>query len=55
MSYSLPSKNVFGADNQQERLKIAYWRVDFTDEKMLFPLFETKLQSSENNFSDFVR
>jgi hypothetical protein len=31
MASIIPSKNVFGADNQQERLKIAYWIVGFTD------------------------
>ncbi len=27
----IPSKKVIGADNQQERLKIAYWIAGFTD------------------------
>ena len=27
----IPSKKVIGADNQQERLKIAYWIIGFTD------------------------
>ena len=37
MSHKIPSKNVIGADNQQERLKIAWWIVGFTDgEKRTF-------------------
>jgi len=30
----IPSNNVIGADNQQERLKIAYWLTGFVDRKI---------------------
>ena len=38
MSCNIPSKNVFGADNQQERLRIAYWIVGFTDGEGCFSI-----------------
>jgi len=31
MTHSISSENVLDADNQQERLKIAYWILGFTD------------------------
>jgi len=31
MTHSISSENVLDADNQQERLKIAYWILDFID------------------------
>jgi hypothetical protein len=33
-----PSKKVIGADNQQERLKIAYWITGFTDGEGCFSI-----------------
>ncbi len=38
MSYNIPSNNVFGADNQQERLRIAYWILGFTDGEGCFSI-----------------
>ncbi len=34
----IPSKNIIGADNQQERLKIAYWITGFTDGEGCFSI-----------------
>lgn len=38
MAYKKPSKNAFGAENQQERLKISYWIVGFTDGEGCFSI-----------------
>ena len=35
---NIPSKKVIGADNQQERLKIAYWITGFTDGEGCFSI-----------------
>lgn len=38
MGNNISRKNVFGADNQQERLKIASWIVGFTDGEGCFSI-----------------
>ena len=48
MTSIIPSKNVFGADNQQERLKIACWIVGFTDGEGCFSIAVIKYK--EQNY-----
>jgi len=53
----MPSKNVFGADNQQERLKIAYWIVGFTDGEGCFSIAVIKNKTTKFGtqiFPEFV-
>ena len=38
MNLFIPSENAIGADNQQERLKIAYWISGFTDGEGCFTI-----------------
>ena len=57
MSCNIPSKNVFGADNQQERLKIAYWIVGFTDGEGCFSVAVIKNNTTKFGkqiFPEFV-
>ena len=51
------SDNVFGADNQQERLKIAYWIVGFTDGEGCFSVAVIKNKTTKFGkqiFPEFV-
>jgi len=57
MSYNIPSNNVFGADNQQERLKIAYWILGFTDGEGCFSIAVIKNKTTKFGkqiFPEFV-
>jgi len=57
MSHKMPSKNVFGADNQQERLKTAYWIVGFTDGEGCFSIAVIKNKTTKFGkqiFPEFV-
>ena len=57
MSSIIPSKNVFGADNQQERLKIACWIVGFTDGEGCFSIAVIKNKTTKFGkqiFPEFV-
>ena len=52
-----PSKNAIGADNQQERLKIANWIVGFTDGEGCFSIAVIKNKTTkfgEQIFPEFV-
>jgi len=53
----MPSENVFGADNQQERLKIAYWILGFTDGEGCFSVAVIKNETTKFGkqiFPEFV-
>ena len=57
MSHKIPSKNVIGADNQQERLKIAWWIVGFTDGEGCFSIAVIKNKTTKFGkqiFPEFV-
>ena len=57
MSNNISSKNVVGADNQQERLKIAYWIVGFTDGEGCFSIAVIKNKTTKFGkqiFPEFV-
>ncbi len=57
MSRNISSKKVFGADNQQERLKIAYWILGFTDGEGCFSVAVTKNNTTKFGkqiFPEFV-
>ena len=53
----IPSKKVIGADNQQERLKIAYWIAGFTDGEGCFSVSVIKNKTTKSGiqiFPEFV-
>jgi hypothetical protein len=53
----IPSKKAIGADNQQERLKIAYWIVGFTDREGCFSVSVIKNKTTKFGkqiFPEFV-
>ena len=53
----ISSKNVIGADNQQERLKIAYWITGFTDGEGCFSIAVIKNKTTKFGkqiFPEFV-
>jgi len=53
----IPSKKAIGADNQQERLKIAYWIVGFTDGEGCFSVSVIKNKTTKFGkqiFPEFV-
>ena len=53
----IPSKNVIGADNQQERLKIAYWICGFVDGEGCFSVSVIKNKTTKSGiqiFPEFV-
>ncbi len=57
MDNKISSENVFGADNQQERLKIAYWIVGFTDGEGCFSVAVIKNKTTKFGkqiFPEFV-
>lgn len=57
MSRNISSKKVFGADNQQERLKIAYWILGFTDGEGCFSIAVIKNKTTKFGkqiFPEFV-
>ncbi len=57
MNRNISSKNIIGADNQQERLKIAYWVVGFTDGEGCFSIAVIKNRTTKYGrqiFPEFV-
>jgi len=53
----ISSKNVIGADNQQERLKIVYWITGFTDGEGCFSIAVIKIKTTKFGkqiFPEFV-
>ena len=49
----MPSNNANGADNQQERLKIAYWIVGFTDGEGTFSVSKIKNSTTKSGYQIF--
>ncbi len=49
----MPSKNALSADNQQERLKLAYWIVGFTDGEGTFSVSKIKNTTTKCGYQIF--
>jgi len=49
----MPSKKVSSTDNQQERLKIAYWIVGFTDGEGTFSVSKIKNPTTKSGYQYF--